>query len=145
MNTRPIGIYNYANSYRQAALALREAKAPGTHPESPVLFLMNHAVELYLKAYLHAKGISERDLSKRPYSHNLIELIWAAKQRGLTPKEETYSVVRVLNLYSTQTTSRYIETRVYRPIRDDALDRAALDLHKTAGLAMRRMGFSMRI
>lgn len=145
MNTRPIGIYNYANSYRQAALTLRAAQAPGTHPNDPVLFLMNHSIELYLKAFLHARSISEFDLSRQPYGHRLLNLIWAAKQRGMCPTEQTYAVVALLDERNTQIESRYITPRISRPIRDDVLDRAALDLHKTVGMALRRLGFTVRI
>ena len=145
MNTRPIGIFNYANSYRHAALTLRDAEAAGTHPHDPVLFLMNHSIELYLKSYLHARGISEVDLSRRPYGHDLLELVWSAKKRGLCPTEQTYSVIRIINQLNTQITSRYITPRIYRPIRDDVLDRAALNLHQIVGAALSRLGFTVRI
>lgn len=145
MSTRPIGIYNYANSYRHAALSLRAGKAPGTHPDAPILFLINHAIELYLKSFLHARRIPEAELSRKPYGHELLNLAWAAKQRGLCPTERTYAVIRMLDAYNTKITSRYIQPRVYRPILDEALDAAAIEIHQKVGVELCRLGFSVRI
>lgn len=145
MNNRPLGIFNYAESYREAAKVLNYAELRTTHPDAPIQFLTNHAVELYLKAFLHAKGISEHDLSKRPFGHQLLNLIWEAKKRGLCPHEETYIVVRILGQLGTQMNSRYLQNRVYRPIRDEALERAVHDLRLTVGKALRKMGHSVRL
>ena len=145
MNYRPLGIFNYAESYLAAANALGRAELSTTHPDAPIQFLTNHAIELYLKAYLHAKGISEIDLSRNPFGHQLLNLIWEAKKRGLCPKEETYSVVRVLDQMNTQMNSRYLKPRVYRPIREEALDRAVRDLRLTVGKSLKRMGVFVRV
>lgn len=145
MNHHPLGIFNYAESYRDAAYWLKGSQLRSTHPDAPVEFLTNHAIELYLKAYLHAKGISEYDLSRFPYGHRLLNLIWEAKKRGLCPTEETYSVVRALDGMNTQITSRYLHTGWHRKLREGALDRAVEDLRQTVGKSLRRMGISVRL
>src|SRR5260221_7125218 len=56
--TTPLGFFNYALSYRAAADKLRICKLRATHPHAPVLFIYYHSVELYLKAFLRAHGLS---------------------------------------------------------------------------------------
>jgi hypothetical protein len=43
-----------------------------------------HAIELGLKAFLIKHGMFEKDLSRKPYGHNLVCLFGAAKERGLS-------------------------------------------------------------
>jgi hypothetical protein len=43
-----------------------------------------HAIELGLKAFLISNGYSEETLSARPFGHNLVALLNAAKTKGMT-------------------------------------------------------------
>ena len=43
-----------------------------------------HAIELGLKAFLVSKGITEKELRKRPFGHNLVRLFAEAKSRGMS-------------------------------------------------------------
>jgi len=54
-------------------------------PFSPVrYYLLARAVELALKAFLSAKGISLRELAGRNFRHSLVKLLHGAQSRGLT-------------------------------------------------------------
>jgi hypothetical protein len=55
--TTPLGLFNYARSYCQSGVLLRDARAKVTHPDAPVTLLLAHAIELYLKAFLRLRGV----------------------------------------------------------------------------------------
>jgi len=42
-----------------------------------------HAIELGLKAFLISKGVTEKQLRKRPFGHDLVHLYEEAKTRGM--------------------------------------------------------------
>jgi hypothetical protein len=56
--TTALGLFNYALSYRAAADKLQICKVRATHPHAPVPFAYYHSLELYLKAFLRAHGLS---------------------------------------------------------------------------------------
>lgn len=78
VNLSPYGFYHFAKEFYQASKAITI-----TDGASPVkLYLIGHALELYLKSYLLVKGVQKADLKKK-YQHN-IEKIWSAcKVEGL--------------------------------------------------------------
>jgi hypothetical protein len=47
-------------------------------------YLLGHAVEMYLKAYLLHAGLSATTLKRKPFGHNLDRLLIEAKTRGFT-------------------------------------------------------------
>ena len=145
MDFQPVGIFNFANSYRQSAMALRSVDVRSTHPDEPILFLINHAMELYLKAFLHANGRSEEELAKKPFGHRLIALTEEAKLQGLTIEAETEAVLEALHIRDTQIRSRYFKARLNRPLIEDVVDRAVLDLHTNIGHALNQLGHKVRI
>lgn len=51
----------------------------------PALFLLARSIELALKALLVAEGMPVRRLAKRPYGHNLNELLDRLHSRGSLP------------------------------------------------------------
>jgi hypothetical protein len=56
----------------------------GHPPEWPKYVLFYHAIELVLKAYLLAKGVSEKDLrNKNKFGHNIEKLVNEAVRCGL--------------------------------------------------------------
>jgi hypothetical protein len=54
--TNAMGLFNTANSYWKAAVALQKAKLKTRHSDDPVWFLYYHAIELYLKSFLRMHG-----------------------------------------------------------------------------------------
>lgn len=54
----------------------------------PVCNLIGHAAELYLKAFLMAKGRTPKELKDKKLGHNLLNLYKASEQEGLALDEE---------------------------------------------------------
>jgi hypothetical protein len=73
--------FDLARQFRHAYETLPNSGHP---PEWPKYLLFYHAMELALKAYLIARGVSEQDLKNRPFGHNIKKLVDEAVDRGLT-------------------------------------------------------------
>jgi hypothetical protein len=79
-----------ANAYRSQAdqlfdLVRDQLKSLMFQHGLPVRHLYSHAVELYLKAFLRAEGLTETGIrDQRSYGHRLGDLYAACKSRGLT-------------------------------------------------------------
>ncbi|GGE05305.1 HEPN domain-containing protein [Gemmobacter megaterium] len=71
-----------AEKYRDPLAAFKEAEGWATIHD-PVCNLLGHAAELYLKAFLIAKGVPVTDLAKKPFGHDLGNLCKEAVSRGL--------------------------------------------------------------
>jgi HEPN domain-containing protein len=108
--TTPIGLARYAADFFDTALAADEiiGRRPGFEiiAPIPVMYLVGHAIELALKAYLLANGITLRKL-KRNYGHDLHRILRKAKELGLQDSveltDDDESMVELLNeLYSTK-------------------------------------------
>ena len=69
-----------ANSYSAAATQLLQAGVAGTL--MPSLFLLLHAFELHLKAFLFSQGMDDRQL--RAISHDLVACLRACSEWGLS-------------------------------------------------------------
>jgi hypothetical protein len=65
------------------ARALRDARFADRTGRYMIIL---HAIELGLKAFLVGKNVTEGELRTKPFGHNLVELLNAAKARGLTLK-----------------------------------------------------------
>jgi hypothetical protein len=68
----PLGLHMYAESYLSAAQALPKPKVP-FEPVRP--YLVCHAIELVLKAFLSLRGAAMVELADGPYAHNLNSLL----------------------------------------------------------------------
>ena len=76
----PLALHKYAKDFLRAGISL---EASGV-PFSPVqYYLLAHSVELALKAFLSANGITLEELA-RNYGHSLMKLLRAAENRGIT-------------------------------------------------------------
>lgn len=108
--TTPFGLLRYAEEYRLAAELVR-------HNESlvmPAYMLLGHCYEVALKAFLLARGMEIRELSSRPYGHNLDEL-WAEALRRRIDRLYAMSaiageVIATLNRHFATHEFRYIRT-----------------------------------
>lgn len=78
--TTPYGMWRYGNDYRKAAVYVL------THypdqPFVPYLSLLGQSIELSLKAFLLADGVSLNDLKNR-FRHDLQALVAEARNRGV--------------------------------------------------------------
>ncbi len=87
-DTAPFGHLRLAKDYLQAAKkvqpppnsALDELKLKINFP---AYFLVGHAVELALKAFLLGRGLSINELRGRKYGHNICALITECRRRKL--------------------------------------------------------------
>jgi hypothetical protein len=75
------GLFNQADAYLHSALALSKAELDVAFAESPIRFLLYHAAELYLKAYLRCAGLTVAQVEKK--GHKFTKLIGSARCRGL--------------------------------------------------------------
>jgi hypothetical protein len=76
----PLGLHMYAADF----LSVATAAAPPQVPFAPArAYLVCHALELVLKAYLSLKGQPLEQLAGGEYGHNLEKLLAAAVQQGL--------------------------------------------------------------
>lgn len=63
--TNAIGLFNFAHSYAASAALLSKCRLVDIkHPEAPVDFLAFHAIEIYLKVFLRAKGLTVSAVKK---------------------------------------------------------------------------------
>jgi hypothetical protein len=114
--TTPIGMLRYAIEFYAAAIATDRAigDSPGyeiTAP-TPVNYLMGHAIELGLKAYLLHTGHSLADL--HTIGHRLCVAYSKARVAGLDahfqPRPEEASVLDTLDALYSDKQFEYIET-----------------------------------
>lgn len=93
--------WGIAHSYELAARALHQG--PSAQSSLPILFLLLHSLELFLKAYLVSQGATEKEL--RALGHDLVACMRACKSKGLSnhltvEKRAVVQVVRVNRYYS---------------------------------------------
>lgn len=79
----------------------------------PVYYLYSHVIELTLKAFLRARGLTALELGRRPWSHDLRNLWAGCFERGFTldlhTRLSTGAVVEVLAPYSVTYEFRYVQ------------------------------------
>jgi hypothetical protein len=81
----PIALFLSGESFLISARHLDaavEAKALRLRFEMPIYYLYSHAVELVLKSFLRAKGLTADNLKDR-FGHGLVRLYGACRERGL--------------------------------------------------------------
>lgn len=92
-------LYTHAAVFDDAARAVRDVVRIDPLPK---YFLWGRTIELFLKSYLLAEGVSAQELKSRTYGHDLLTLYNKARQLGIgsligTSGEDS-AIVRVLNL-----------------------------------------------
>jgi hypothetical protein len=112
LRTTPRGIFWTAEAYWEAARVVDAAKMKATRHRSPIRFLYYHALELYLKAYLRAKGCTVQDLYGM--GHRYKALLEAAKGFGLKVQAEDASLLTSLGMGDAWIRARYIRTGLAR-------------------------------
>jgi hypothetical protein len=87
--TTPIGLSRYAKEFFDTAMAADDVVGmrPGyeIHAPVPVMYLVSHANELSLKAFLVFKGVDLKELASKKYGHDLEKLFGRARELGSTP------------------------------------------------------------
>ncbi len=92
-------LYTHAAVFDDAARAVRDAVRVDPLPK---YFLWGRTIELFLKSYLLAEGVSAQELKSRKYGHDLLTLYNEARQRGIGSligaSGEDSAIIRVQNL-----------------------------------------------
>jgi hypothetical protein len=140
--TTALGLFNFARTYWQSAVALKKANVRATHRDEPVTFLYCHAVELYLKAFLRAAGMSVKELREK-YGHNVVKLAEAARADGLDFADEDNEVI-VLIKEMDPITLRYIRTGFFTRPALEALDRTCRSFDESVETLLREQGLKTR-
>jgi len=132
------GLFNYADAYLGSAHALKAADVRVLFPDSPVRFLLYHAAELHLKAFLRAAGMTVDEL--RVKGHRFTKLIAAARGHGLGLDRGCEAAL----IYGQRTgdviDSRYIRTGFRQWIETDALGQCAASVRRAVRLHPKRIG-----
>ena len=113
--TTPLGTLRYAIEFYAAAIATYDALRRQGVPVAPVPvnYLLGHAIELALKAYLLEHGAT-LEHTKRDLGHNLVACLAEAEAAGLTDKmglddDDRELIAAFNNLYADKQ-FEYIET-----------------------------------
>ncbi|HVV77993.1 MAG TPA: hypothetical protein VHD59_00070 [Pseudolabrys sp.] len=140
--TNAIGLFNTAQSYWRSAEALRATDLRVTHPGAPITFLFCHCFELYLKAFLRGNGCSVAELQK--FSHDVVALAKAARQRGLEIEDHTYAVLTHIQMDNVAIEARYIVTGFKTIPTEDAFSAASDALDNVVSKALVKKGVTAR-
>lgn len=79
-NHSPEGLFAYARQYKVAADIILQHQ--NKEALVPAIFLLTHSLELALKSYLLSAKVSEKELSRHPYHHDVAYCFSAAETRG---------------------------------------------------------------
>ncbi len=130
-NISPYGFFYYGREFFDTAKTFKHS----AHFSPVPYYLFCHAIELLLKAFLLANGISKKDLPKRNiYGHNLERILKRANELGLgaivtiTPEQERE--IQKANKYYTSKGFEYFDvigmTKAYSKLPDlSVLDHVA--------------------
>ncbi|MEM1278001.1 MAG: hypothetical protein AAGH74_15865 [Pseudomonadota bacterium] len=131
----PIGLFNYAHSFLGAARALASSdwRSHETHPTSPQEFLYWHSIELFLKAFLLADGVSLERLKSRGFGHDISKLVAESTQRGLRLSEEDLATVGFMESASALIDLRYLEIGPRYVPTFESLDQTCLSIYRSVG------------
>ena len=110
MNSAPFGCLRVAREYFDAAgqvqqPARSELDVLRQRVCFPAYFLVGHAIELALKAFLLGRGMTVEVLKRRPYQHSLTNILSEARRRKLgqvvkLSKTEVFAVQTLDSCYS---------------------------------------------
>jgi hypothetical protein len=105
-DVKPMAFVNTAREYRAAADALltvsEQMAKEGSHTKftDPIYFLYFHTIELALKGYLRASGVSM--IGKKRRTHELLKLYEECRQLGLVVgPDDRFDIRNVIDLLET--------------------------------------------
>lgn len=140
--TSAIGLFNTARSYWRSAAYLIAGKLEVTHPSAPINFLLCHAMELYLKAYLRSASLTIDDLKR--LGHGFNALSGAARKHGLQIDNETAEVLSHIAKEDVAIEARYIVTGFKEALTVEELSSAASNLDALVSTDLKKKGHPIR-
>ena len=140
--TSAVGLFNFARSYWRSAEQLRGRPARVTHPDSPITFLLCHALELYLKAYLRGVGRDIADLKR--IGHRVADLSRAAVSAGLKLSPEHVAILSHIDDTDAAIEARYIVTGLKRWLPNEALSEIAREIDSNICDALAKLNLAVR-
>jgi hypothetical protein len=115
---QPLGIHA-AELFRRATEYLEAAErllgSPGPELSHPLFYLLTHAMELSLKAYLAARGISKRDVMGPKIRHNLSVLLSKCQELNMPAVCDLSLYVESLQEMGRDHDFRYPTSYILRP------------------------------
>lgn len=117
--TTPTGMLRYAFEFYAAGMAaddvLIEDREYEQMPAIPVFYLVGHAIELGLKAFLLQQGVTLNEIrDPKKYGHNLQPAYEEALQRGLDKHfiapGESEAAFKILDVLYSSKEFEYVET-----------------------------------
>ena len=133
-NASSIGLFNFAHSYASTAAKLQTVEVKVTHWNAPIYFLYFHAVELYLKACLLAKGMPLETLEK-VYGHKVRKLERRAEEYGLKIAVWHQPAISLMEKTDAVISSRYLRTGLHQRLPLSLFDELCRSLHQQIGPA----------
>jgi hypothetical protein len=142
--TTPIGLFNYAESYRLSAIALNEAQVQVPHRYAPISFLYYHSIELYLKSYLRGHGVTNKELRQR-HGHKVGTLSDSAQRLGLDISEDDARILSWMTRTDVAIRFRYIRTGAYALPSEETFNKVTWNLRQAVGESLRKLDLPIRM
>jgi hypothetical protein len=130
--TNQIGLFNYAESYIVSAITLIREKPRKLLFETPIEFLLFHAIELYFKSFLRGAGLDVSILESRKFGYNLRKLVAKSCEQGLNLHSTDAARLDFIQDTESAIRSRYIETGLVRKLSLDGLVETAVNVRDAA-------------
>jgi hypothetical protein len=141
----PIGTFNYAHSFWGAARALNtlEWEDRETHSDSPSEFLYWHSIELFLKAFLLADGVSIKKLRGRDFGHNITNLAEEAVNRGLALSDRDKEVLSYMPDTGAMIDLRYLKVGIRTIALPEEIEETCKSLYRLVGKSLIEQGWNI--
>gem|GEM_PF-5328073 len=131
------GLFGYGDSYLASAHSLWKADVRCGFRDSPVRFLIYHAAELHLKAFLRAAGLTHPQVRK--LGHSFSKLFEASRDHGLAVDQVCEHAFVFGEDTGDVMDSRYIRTGPRRWIGTSDLGHCAAQIRRAVRLHPKRV------
>ena len=106
--TTPLGLFNTATAFREAAEGLESLSLKSVMRHMPVRFLYFHAIELYLKSFLRTQSYTVTEV--RGFGHDFRKLAKLALKSGFEFSATDIEVIMALGDSDAVIEARYLRT-----------------------------------
>jgi hypothetical protein len=138
----PIGVFNFAASYRAAADLLAKQALKARHPGDPISFPYCHAIAAHLKAFLRVQMVSMSKL--RGIGHDFIKPGVRSQHKALVIDSKTNEILELLAVSGARRRARSREVAMRAVFAIEERGRGCQRLHKSVGEALAAAGLPIR-